>query len=73
MDIAVVVNGERHEVDVPMEMSLLWVIRDVIGLTGTKWLRYRLVRRLHRSIKSDVPAVVSARGRPRGLDRTASS
>jgi len=37
MPMALVVNGERHEVDVPAEMPLLWVIRDVIGLTGTKY------------------------------------
>jgi aerobic-type carbon monoxide dehydrogenase small subunit (CoxS/CutS family) len=37
MAVSLVVNGERHEVDVPSEMPLLWVIRDVIGLTGTKY------------------------------------
>lgn len=37
MAIALVVNGERHELDVPPETPLLWVIRDVIGLTGTKY------------------------------------
>ncbi|HEX6015960.1 MAG TPA: (2Fe-2S)-binding protein [Geminicoccaceae bacterium] len=37
MAINLVVNGERHEVDVPPEMPLLWVIRDVVGLTGTKY------------------------------------
>jgi isoquinoline 1-oxidoreductase alpha subunit len=31
------VNGERRQVDVPADMPLLWVIRDVIGLTGTKY------------------------------------
>jgi isoquinoline 1-oxidoreductase subunit alpha len=33
----VVVNGQTYEVDVPPEMPLLWVIRDIIGLTGTKF------------------------------------
>ena len=37
MAIALDINGERHEVDVPAEMPLLWVIRDVVGLTGTKY------------------------------------
>lgn len=37
MAIALVVNGERHELDVPPETPLLWVLRDVIGLTGTKY------------------------------------
>ena len=31
------INGERHEVDAPDEMPLLWVLRDVVGLTGTKF------------------------------------
>jgi aerobic-type carbon monoxide dehydrogenase small subunit (CoxS/CutS family) len=31
------VNGRDHPVDVPPDMPLLWVIRDIIGLTGTKF------------------------------------
>ena len=31
------VNGTAREVDAPDEMPLLWVIRDVLGLTGTKF------------------------------------
>src|SRR3712207_1674138 len=31
------VNGEDRSVDVPPDMPLLWVLRDVIGLTGTKF------------------------------------
>ena len=31
------VNGKQVPVDVPPEMPLLWVLRDVIGLTGTKF------------------------------------
>jgi isoquinoline 1-oxidoreductase alpha subunit len=31
------VNGTSHTVDVPDDMPLLWVLRDVIGLTGTKF------------------------------------
>jgi len=31
------VNGEMHEIDVDPEMPLLWALRDVIGLTGTKF------------------------------------
>lgn len=31
------VNGTEHEIDVPADMPLLWVLRDVIGLTGTKF------------------------------------
>jgi aerobic-type carbon monoxide dehydrogenase small subunit (CoxS/CutS family) len=35
--IALTVNGKRYDVDVASEMPLLWVIRDTIGLTGTKF------------------------------------
>ena len=31
------VNGKSHQVAVPGDMPLLWVLRDVIGLTGTKF------------------------------------
>ena len=35
--ISLTVNGERREVDVPPEMPLLWVLRDVLRMTGTKF------------------------------------
>jgi isoquinoline 1-oxidoreductase alpha subunit len=35
--ISLVVNGTSHQVDVPPDMPLLWVLRDVIGLNGTKF------------------------------------
>ena len=35
--ISLTVNGKPYNVDVPPDMPLLWVIRDVIGLTGTKF------------------------------------
>lgn len=31
------VNGRTHEVNVEPDMPLLWVVRDSIGLTGTKY------------------------------------
>jgi len=31
------INGKSHQVDVPPDMPVLWVLRDVIGLTGTKF------------------------------------
>jgi isoquinoline 1-oxidoreductase alpha subunit len=31
------VNGEQRAVDVPVDMPLLWVLRDVVGLMGTKF------------------------------------
>ena len=35
--VVVSVNGEDRTVDVPLEMPLLWVLRDVLDLTGTKY------------------------------------
>jgi isoquinoline 1-oxidoreductase alpha subunit len=37
MAIALTVNGTRHEVDVAPDTPLLWVLRDTLGLTGTKY------------------------------------
>ena len=31
------INGQEHDLDVPDDMPLLWVLRDVVGLTGTKF------------------------------------
>jgi isoquinoline 1-oxidoreductase subunit alpha len=31
------VNGQEHDLDVPDGMPLLWALRDVVGLTGTKF------------------------------------
>jgi isoquinoline 1-oxidoreductase alpha subunit len=31
------INGTLHEVDVEDDMPLLWVLRDELGLTGTKF------------------------------------
>jgi isoquinoline 1-oxidoreductase alpha subunit len=35
--IAFTVNGKRHKVSVPPDTPLLWVLRDELGLTGTKY------------------------------------
>ena len=35
--ISLKVNQKKYQVDVDPDMPLLWVIRDVIGLTGTKY------------------------------------
>lgn len=35
--IGLEVNGRKYEVDVPGDVPLLWVIRDIVGLTGTKY------------------------------------
>tara|TARA_R110001583_G_scaffold194401_1_gene365226 strand:- start:2370 stop:2828 length:459 start_codon:yes stop_codon:yes gene_type:complete len=31
------INGKKHKIDVDPTMPLLWAIRDIIGLTGTKY------------------------------------
>ena len=31
------VNGQQHDLDLPGDMPLLWVLRDVLNLTGTKF------------------------------------
>jgi len=35
--VRLTVNGTAHDLDVPDDMPLLWVLRDVLGLTGTKF------------------------------------
>jgi len=35
--IALNINGQAHQVDVDPETPLLWVIREWIGMTGTKY------------------------------------
>jgi isoquinoline 1-oxidoreductase subunit alpha len=35
--ISIKVNGTAHQLDVEEETPLLWVLRDEIGLTGTKY------------------------------------
>jgi isoquinoline 1-oxidoreductase alpha subunit len=37
MAITLRVNGETKAVDVPPDMPLLWALRDLLGLTGTKF------------------------------------
>jgi aerobic-type carbon monoxide dehydrogenase small subunit (CoxS/CutS family) len=37
MVIEFTLNGKAQRVDVPGAMPLLWVLRDTIGLTGTKY------------------------------------
>lgn len=35
--IQMTINGKKHEIDADPDMPLLWVLRDLIGLTGTKF------------------------------------
>jgi len=35
--VKLTINGQSHDVDVEPDTPLLWVIRDTVGLTGTKY------------------------------------
>ena len=37
MAVSFTLNGKAVQVNVPEDMPLLWVIRDVVGITGTKY------------------------------------
>ena len=37
MALTLIINGQRHDVDVDEDMPLLWVLRDELGLVGTKY------------------------------------
>jgi isoquinoline 1-oxidoreductase alpha subunit len=37
MAFTIRVNGGLHNVDVTGDTPLLWVLRDVLGMTGTKY------------------------------------
>ena len=37
MAIEFALNGKQTSVDVPSQMPLLWVLRDTLGMTGTKF------------------------------------
>src|SRR5262249_2397071 len=35
--ITLSVNGKRHNLDIPADTPLLWTLRDVLNMTGTKF------------------------------------
>ena len=37
MAVELTINGQSHSLDVDPQMPLLWAIRDIVGLTGTKY------------------------------------
>ena len=37
MALSLMVNGQAHQVDVDSDTPLLWVLRDTLGMTGTKF------------------------------------
>ena len=58
------VNGRSTSVDVPADMPMLWVLRDVLSLKGTKYgCGIGSVRRLHHSYRRRSRALLpDARG-----------
>jgi aerobic-type carbon monoxide dehydrogenase small subunit (CoxS/CutS family) len=37
MSLLLTVNGQQHSIDAEADTPLLWVLRDTLGLTGTKY------------------------------------
>ena len=35
--VTLTINNKKHQVDVDPNMPILWAIRDIVGLTGTKY------------------------------------
>ena len=35
--VSIKVNGREYEIDAPSNTPLLWILRDRLGLTGTKY------------------------------------
>ena len=35
--VTITVNGTQHQLDIEADTPLLWALRDVVGLTGTKY------------------------------------
>jgi isoquinoline 1-oxidoreductase alpha subunit len=66
--ITLTVNGRRHEVNVDPDTPLLWVLRDALGLTGTKYgcgmaqCGACTVHLGNRAVRSCVAPVSSVRG-----------
>jgi isoquinoline 1-oxidoreductase subunit alpha len=55
--LTLTINGEDRQFDVPGDMPLLWVLRDVAGLTGTKFAA---------EWRSAAPAPFTSTGSPYG-------
>ena len=52
MALAIKVNGSTHSVDVDGDTPLLWVLRDVLGMTGTKFgCEHSALWRVHRACR----------------------
>ena len=35
--VTLTINGQDHTIDLPKDMPLLWALRDILNLTGTKY------------------------------------
>jgi isoquinoline 1-oxidoreductase alpha subunit len=35
--VTLTINGKEHKIEAEADMPLLWAIRDLVGLTGTKF------------------------------------
>ena len=50
--VALIINDVSHQLDIEPDTPLLWVLRDELGLTGTKYgCGIALMRRLHRAFE----------------------
>jgi len=58
MATTLTINGQERSFDAPPEMPLLWVLRDILGLTGTKF-----GCGLHRACRWQASAFLCASGR----------
>ena len=73
-DITLRVNGSEKKVSVSPETPLLWVLRDTLELTGTKFgCGAGLVRRLHRPRRRQSDSLLldsgfASRGQERDYD-----
>ena len=56
------VNGRRVEVDVDPSTPLLWVLRDSLGMTGTKFGCGITLRGLHRASRGESDSIVRCAG-----------
>ena len=64
--ISLVINGKRHNVDVPGETPLLWALRDELGSTGhhPRWaLAYKFESPQARTVVEDIFIQVGRTGR----------
>ena len=57
--ITIEVNGTPQQIDIEPDTPLLWVLRDVIGLTGTKFgCGIAAMRRLHGAYRRQSDALL---------------